>query len=121
MSLSKKQRTVALLTCEAEYNHMKLAAKEIFCTEQAFLDAGTEDINGTAMRSKIRSAINAVGLERYRLARARYIEQPFHFTYNSKDKRTSNVFYTPSDRNDAGLFPILQKRNGGYLFLNLQT
>jgi hypothetical protein len=99
---SKKQITVALSTCEAEYHALTMAAKEVVWIRRVLEEAGLGIIGATPVRSDNQSAIawatfqNAIPLNR-----AKHIDVRVHFIRDLVRCGVVSVDYVPTTINDA--------------------
>lgn len=98
---SRKQPTVALPTCEAEYHALTLAAKEVLRISRVFKEAGFKWNGNPIIWSDNQSAISWAISEESPSARAKHIDVRVHFVRNLLKEENLMLKYAPSDRNDA--------------------
>ncbi len=101
---SKKQPTVALSTCEAEYHAMTMAAKEVVWIRRVLQEAGVKVDESTPLSSDNQSAIDWVTSEQCSPARAKHVDVQLHFIRDLKKAGSLRFPYIPSSENDADIF-----------------
>ena len=108
---SKKQPTVTLSTCEAEYHAMTMATKEVMWLRRVIGEAGFENHHCIPMSSDNQSAINWVEAEQCPPARAKHVDVQLHFIRDLCKQETLAVPYVPSAENDADMFTKPLEKN----------
>lgn len=98
---SKKQQNVALSTCEAEYNAMTLAAKEILWVRRVVSESGWNVHKGISIFSDNQSAITWASSEKCPSGRAKHIDVSVHFVRDLVKSSTIQVQFIESAKNDA--------------------
>lgn len=101
---SKKQPTVTLSTCEAEYHAMTMAAKEVIWLRRIMGEAGFENHYCVPMSSDNQSAINWVEAEQCHPVRAKHVDIQLHFIRDLWKEKNLSFPYVPSAENDADIF-----------------
>lgn len=101
---SKKQPTVALSTCEAEYHAMTLSAKETVWIRRVISDAGFQVHNPTSVNSDNQSAIDWATTGKCPSTRAKHIDVQVHFIRDLYSDGTLDISYISSQDNDADIF-----------------
>eukprot|EP00171_Calliarthron_tuberculosum_P002470 IDg2470t1 len=99
----KKQASVALSTCEAEYHAMTVAAKEVIWLRRVLAEIGCGISSASVLRSDNQSAITWAEGERFPLSRAKHIDVRVHFIRDMVMRRDINVCYVPTNVNDADM------------------
>lgn len=100
---ARKQPTVALSTCEAEYYAMATATKEVIWTKRILEEAGFPIRYIVPISSDNESAISWVTSDQPIPNRAKHIDVQAHFTRDCVRKGIVSVAHVPSDQNDADL------------------
>ena len=100
---ARKQASVALSTCEAEYFALSVAAQEIIWMRKVLMEIGFPPLKATPLRSDNQSGISwAVG-EKLPSRRAKHIDVRVHYIRDVTRKKEILVQYIPTDENDADL------------------
>lgn len=99
----KKQPTVALSTCEAEYHAINTATKEMIWAIRVLNEAGFEVDYTPNLNSDNQSAIDWSTSEQCPSARAKHIDVQVHFVREKIQDGTIAINYVPSEENDADL------------------
>ena len=117
---SKKQRTVALSTCEAEYMALALCVQEAIHLIRLYSDLYSQsclpveigvDNQGTIMLAK-----NPVMHQR-----TKHIDVKYHFVREEVKQGNISLFYIPSVRNVADVFTKPQSRSRIHQLINLNN
>ena len=102
---SKKQSSVALSTCEAEYYALVLAAQEILWMKRVLSESGIEQNQEVVpVRSDNQGAIGWANSDKCPSGRAKHIDVRVHFIRELVQKKTIHIEYVESDDNDADIF-----------------
>jgi len=107
---SKKQQTVALSSCEAEYMAITYAIQEA-----KFLRQIVSDLLGLKLKSVDLGVDNqgAINLAKNPVnhQRSKHIDIRYHFIRDEVEKGNVNLFYVPTQQNPADIFtkPMSQK------------
>ncbi len=101
---SKKQPTVALSTCEAEYHALSMAAKDIIWIRRVLQEVGFDVHNPTSMSSDNQCGISWATSDKCSSTRAKHIDVQVHFIRNLYKEGTVDIPYVPSEDNDADIF-----------------
>jgi len=108
---SKKQQTVALSSCEAEYMAITYAIQEA-----KFLRQIVSDLLGLKLKSVDLGVDNqgAINLAKNPVnhQRSKHIDIRYHFIRDEVEKGNVNLFYVPTQQNPADIFtkPVIQKK-----------
>ena len=117
---SKKQRTVALSTCEAEYMALALCVQEAIHLIRLYSDLYSQsclpveigvDNQGTILLAK-----NPVMHQR-----TKHIDVKYHFVREEVEQGNISLFYIPSARNVADVFTKPQSRSRIHQLINLNN
>ena len=101
---SKKQATVSISTCEAEYYAMTPASQEIIWIGRVLKEAGIKGKRkGVPLRSDNQAAIQWAVSEKGPSGRAKHIDVHMHFIRELVTKGFIDVLYVPSEDNDADM------------------
>lgn len=100
---SKKQPTVALSTCEAEYNAMTHVAKEVIWMSRVIEEAGWKLCADIVVRSDNQSAIRWATSEQSSPARAKHIDVQVHFVRELVNKSVLSIQYVATEENEADI------------------
>lgn len=101
---SKKQPTVVLSTCEAEYHAITMCVKEVLWLRRVISEAGFAVSNPTPLHSDNQGAIKWTESEKCPSTRAKHIDVGVHFVRDLHRNGTITVPYIPSEENDADIF-----------------
>jgi len=101
---SKKQPTVALSTCEAEYHALTMSAKEIIWIRRVLQEVGFEVHNPTSMNSDNQCGIDWATSDKCPSTRAKHIDVQVHYIRDLCEEGTIDIPYVPSEDNDADIF-----------------
>lgn len=108
---SKKQCSVALSTCEAEYHAMSVAAQEIVWMRRVLQEAGISVADSTPLLSDNQSGIAWATGEKSPSVRAKHIDIRVHFIRELVARKEIEVLYVPSEENDADMMTKPLGRN----------
>ena len=114
---SKKQATVSLSTCEAEYYALATAAQETLWVSRALQEAGIWDKDqAVPVLSDNQAAIKWATSDKSPSTRAKHIDVRVHFVRELVAQNLVKVGYVESEENDADMFtkplgPTLLKNN----------
>ena len=100
----KKQTSVAISSCEAEYYAMTPASQEIISIGRVLNEAGIDcKYLGVPMRSDNQAAIRWAASEKGPSGRAKHIDIHMHFIRDFVKDGTIDVVYVPTEDNDADM------------------
>lgn len=99
---SKKQRTVALSTTEAEYIALTEGTKQLIWLRQFLHDLNFDQSKPTSIRSDNLSAITISQDATYH-ARTKHINIAYHFIHEKVASNEAALTYVQSKENSAGL------------------
>lgn len=100
---ARKQPSVALSTCEAEYFAMSIAAQEVVWIRKVIQEAGLPMNVPTALRSDNRSAICWATGEKLPSKRAKHIDVRVHFIRDLVARKELQIEYVSTEENDADM------------------
>lgn len=102
---SKKQQTVALSTCEAEYMSMCAATQEGIFLKALIKDMkpGTSDTESFTLMCDNQGAI-ALSKNPVSHQRSKHIDIRYHFVRDQVQNGTMNIVYLPTDQNWSDMF-----------------
>lgn len=100
---AKKQATVSLSTCEAEYHALSLAAQETVWVRRLMEEIGMDVHGATPVKSDNQSAIAWATGERCPSNRAKHIDVRIHFIRELISTGILDVCYVPTELNDADI------------------
>ena len=101
---SKKQSTVAISTCEAEYYAMTPASQEVISISRVMKEIGMRGkFVGVPMRSDNQAAIRWAVSEKGPSGRAKHIDVQMHFIRELVKNDVIDVVYVPTEDNDADI------------------
>ena len=101
---SRKQPTIALSTCEAEYMAMCAATQEGLFLKALIKDMmGTDEFSDFTIHCDNQGAI-ALGKNPVQHQRSKHIDIKYHFIRNEIQKGIVNLLYVPTDQNWADMF-----------------
>ena len=100
---AKKQSSVALSTCEAEYFAMSVAGQEILWLRSVLAEMGFPCKSPTALHSDNISGISWAKGSKMPLKRAKHIDVRAHFIREQHKNGTINCQYVQSDENIADM------------------
>merc|ERR1712212_1155612 len=103
MGKSKKQRIVALSTCEAEYMAMTYAMQEANFLRQLYSDITGCDRDTVHLHVDNKGAI-ALAKNPVHHQRSKHIDIRYHFIRSEVEKKIVNLVYVPSNDNIADIF-----------------
>ena len=108
---SKKQRVVALSTCEAEYMAMTRAMQEANFLRQLYSDMTGCDRDTVLLHVDNKGAIE-LARNPVHHQRSKHIDIKYHFIRSEVEIRIVDLLYVPSDNNVADIFtkPVSKKR-----------
>lgn len=114
---SKKQKTVALSTCESEYYALTLAAKETIWIGGVLSEVGLKQKGPSPIRSENQSAIAWATGERCPSKIAKHIDVRIHFIRDLVKAGIIDIAYVPSAENEADVLtkPIGPKPHASVL------
>lgn len=107
---SKKQTSVALSTCEAEYFAMSIAAQEVVWKRKVMSEIGLIMKGPTLLHSDNESAISWAGADKLPSKRAKHIDVRVHIVRDLVEKKELQVEYIPTEENDADMLTKLLGR-----------
>lgn len=104
---SKKQQTVALSSCEAEYMALTYAIQEA-----KFLRQIISDLLGFKLKSVDLGVDNQGARNPVNYQRSKHIDIRYHFIRDEVEKGNVKLFYVPTQQNPADIFtkPVNQKK-----------
>ena len=101
---SRKQTTVAISTCEAEYYAMTPASQEVISISRVVKETGINSKHiGVPMRSDNQAAIRWAVSEKGPSGRAKHIDVQMHFIRELVQTGKVDVVYVPTEDNDADM------------------
>lgn len=100
---SKKQTSVSLSTCEAEYFAMSIACQEVVWMRKVLSEFGVLSEGRTKLLSDNSSAISWASGGNISPKRAKHIDVRVHFIKDLVANKFVQVGYVPSEENDADL------------------
>lgn len=100
---SKKQGSVALSTCEAEYYAMTDASKEVIWIRRVLQEIGTNINYASIIRSDNLAALEWTTSEHPPSARTKHIDVRLHLIRDLVHKCSMIVVHVATDRNDADI------------------
>jgi hypothetical protein len=108
---SKKQGTVALSTCEAEYMSMTLAIQESVFLKQLLSDMKGSDIGPVVLYVDNQGAI-ALAKNPVHHQRSKHIDIKYHFIREKLQSNVVDVKYVPTEDNVSDIFtkPVLKNK-----------
>lgn len=98
---ARKQATVALSTCEAEYCAKSVAAQETIWMRNVLKDFGLQEDGPTRLMSDNCSGISWANGEKLPGKRAKHIDVRVHYIRELVRDGKIKVSYVPSEENDA--------------------
>ena len=107
---SKKQTSVALSTCEAEYMSLSLACQELKYLTKLFTDVVPQKILPALIKSANQGAI-ALIKSPVRHSSSKHIDIRFHFIHECYKENIASVDYVSSAENVADIFTKPPKKN----------
>ena len=107
---SKKQTSVALSTCEAEYMSLSLACQEVKYLTKRLTDVVPQKILPALIKSDNQGAI-ALIKNPVKHSRSKHIDIRFHFIRECYKENTASVDYVSSAENIADIFTKPPKKN----------
>ena len=115
---TKKQPTVALSTCEAEFMALTSAVQEALYLKQLLIDIlGVGSINATILADNM----GAIELSKNPVShqRSKHIDIKFHFIRSHIENRSVNIKYIKSDDNMADVFtkPYLKPKLAKFIIV----
>ena len=116
---SKRQNSVALSTCEAEYVSLSVACQEVIYLKYLLNDILNDDLP-TVIANDNQGAISLVK-NPTKHSKAKHIDIRYHFVRECYDNELMSLIYVPSNENYADIFTkppkkfLLQKFNS-YIF-----
>ena len=109
---SRKQQTVALSTCEAEYMALAAATQEVKFLSQLLTDmSGTEQTKGVVLYVDNQGAI-ALAKNPVHHQRSKHIDIRYHFVRSEIQNGVLELVYVPTEDNVADVFtkPVAKPR-----------
>ncbi len=100
---SKKQKVIALSTCEAEYVAMTCAMQEANFLRQLYSDMTNSKKDSVILHVDNKSAI-ALAKNPIHHQRTKHIDIKYHFIRSQVEGMIVNLLYVPSDENIADIF-----------------
>ena len=115
---SKKQQTVALSTCEAEYMALATAIQEAKFLRQLLADMQGCDVKSVNIHVDNQGAISLAKNPVYH-QRSKHIDIRYHFIRSEVQEGCISLHYVPSEKNMADLFtkPVSKVRLNLFFFL----
>ncbi len=100
---SKKQASVALSTCEAEYMSLSAVCQEVSILQQLLIDFQLIQYHQVTVYNVNQGAI-ALVKNPVKHTRSKHIDIRYHFVREYVDRNNVNLAYVPSDKNIADIF-----------------
>ena len=100
---SKKQKVVALSTCEAEYMAMTCAVQEANFLRQLYSDVTNSEKESVILHVDNKGAIELAKNPVYH-QRSKHIDIRYHFIREQVERNIVDLIYVPSDENIADIF-----------------
>jgi len=100
---SRKQHSVALSTCEAEYIALSSASQECVWMRRMLRDLGQHIDEPTPIKSDNMSGISWADGEKIPWKRAKHIDVRFHYVRELINLREVEIGYVPTHENDADI------------------
>jgi len=114
---SKKQRVVALSTCEAELYATSAALQEVLWIRGILAELGLNSSAGSTVYGDNQSAI-AVSKNGVKGERTKHIDIKYHFITDTIDKQTVKLQWIPTQQQEADIFT---KPLGSEIFSRLRA
>lgn len=100
---SKKQRNVALSSCEAEYVSLTFAIQEAKFLQQLLIDMTNVEVKPMMLFVDNQGAIKLAKNPVYH-QRSKHIDIRYHFIRNEVMSKNVDLVYVPSSENKADMF-----------------
>ena len=112
---SKKQASIALSTCEAEYMSLSNTAQEVIHLRELIINLVPYDLEPTLIKNDNQGAI-ALIKNPMKHAKSKHIDIRYHFIRECYQQNRIVIEYVPSKENTADVFTKLPKRKLLQLF-----